>query len=69
MNSKQISQKYNELRQELFDLRLKQKLQKPLDKEVEFLKFENEIDKIKNEMKGLIKQSLETEIKQGGRKK
>ncbi|MDD2180918.1 MAG: hypothetical protein PHW32_00955 [Bacilli bacterium] len=69
MNIKQMPQKYNELRQELFDLRLKQKFQKSLDNETEFLKMENEITKIKNEMKSIIQQSIEIENKIGGRKK
>ncbi|MDD2434920.1 MAG: hypothetical protein PHO63_01560 [Bacilli bacterium] len=63
-----VEQKYNELRKKLFDLRLKQTLQKPADKEEEYLRTEKEITSIKNELKKLIKQTKE-EIYQGGRKK
>ncbi|MDD4547588.1 MAG: hypothetical protein PHI05_02470 [Bacilli bacterium] len=61
--------KYEELRKKLFDLRLNQSMQRPDDKEAEYLKTATEIKAVRKEMADLIKESIENESKVGGRKK
>lgn len=61
--------KYEELRKKLFDLRLNQSMQRPADKETEYLKTTAEINTVRKEMADLIKESIENESKLGGRKK
>lgn len=61
--------KYEELRKKLFDLRLNQSMQRPADKETEYLKTAAEINTVRKEMADLIKESIENESKLGGRKK
>lgn len=67
MKKQQASQKYNELRQKLYNLRLQQILLPPQTKEKQFLELEQEIYQVINEMKNEVQKTITEE--KGGRRK
>lgn len=64
-----MEKEYNKLREDLFNLRMKQTFQKKSNSQEEYLKTEKEILLTREKLKNLIKDTMLDENNKGGRKK